>query len=69
MNPFSLKICPTGPETLYMETLPRIDLVKPERNSRKCIMLGGGKSMWLQPSPWLDTTAPCLADERGGENG
>jgi len=42
-------------------------LTRPERESR--ITFGGGISMWLQPSPWLDTTALCSDDERGGKNG
>ncbi len=28
-------------------------------------MVGSGKSMWLRPSPWPDTTALCLGDDRG----
>jgi len=36
---------------------------------KRLIKVGGGMSMWLQPSPWASTTEPCLDDKCGRKNG
>lgn len=35
---------------------------------RTAITAGGGKSTWLQSSPWPGTIKLCSDDERGGKN-